>query len=324
MAQAIDSGARVRIANQDLWRQFHKHTTEMIVTKNGRKLFPKVEFVLEGLQPDANYALVLHIERVDDTRYKFTNGEWVSAGRADPRTPSRAIHHQDGISQSGKAWMRGTVCFDRVKLTNSTQDVGPNIQLYSMHKYRPILHVYRISEAVPYSPTSGVYQPMQNQLVPVAMVSDPVMDFIAVTAYQNQNIIKLKIEHNPFAKGFREGSERKRSLSNSPSEMKLLELSVLNYSSPSPSSKRVSRGSTTMIPTEFAGASKYDSSALMRSPQSSLTPMAPYAIPTPNWTYPMWNPSAYMFAPMINPLNAYQFPMQSSYYAPQPCHGKSI
>lgn len=84
-----------------------------------------------------------------------------------------------------------------------------------MHKYRPILHVYRINDALPYSPTS-MYQQMQNQLIPMAIVSNSIMDFIAVTAYQNQNVIKLKIEHNPFAKGFREGAERKRSLSVSP------------------------------------------------------------------------------------------------------------
>ncbi|VDM37878.1 unnamed protein product [Toxocara canis] len=306
MTRPLDGngGVRVRIANENLWKQFHKHTTEMIVTKSGRKLFPKVEFQLEGLQPDANYALVLHIERVDDTRYKFTNGEWVAAGRADPRTPARPIHHQDGISQSGKAWMRGVVCFDRVKLTNSSQDV----QLYSMHKYRPVLHVYRINDTVPYSPSS-MYQQMQSQLVPVTFVSDPIMDFIAVTAYQNQNVIKLKIQHNPFAKGFREGAERKRSLSDSPS------------SSPSPSSKRLPRGITNGEVSTFP---RYESSALMRSTSGALAPMAPYALPTPNWSYPMWNPSAYMFAPMINPLNPYHFPIQPPYYAPQPCHGKSI
>ena len=30
--------------------------------------------------------------------------------------------------------------------------------------------------------------------------------FIAVTAYQNQLITKLKIDSNPFAKGFRDSS----------------------------------------------------------------------------------------------------------------------
>ena len=29
-------------------------------------------------------------------------------------------------------------------------------------------------------------------------------EFIGVTAYQNEKITQLKIDHNPFAKGFRE------------------------------------------------------------------------------------------------------------------------
>jgi hypothetical protein len=33
--------------------------------------------------------------------------------------------------------------------------------------------------------------------------------FTAVTAYQNERITKLKIEYNPFAKGFRDGQNRK-------------------------------------------------------------------------------------------------------------------
>lgn len=36
------------------------------------------------------------------------------------------------------------------------------------------------------------------------------MTFIAVTAYQNSEVTQLKISYNPFAKGFREGSERDR------------------------------------------------------------------------------------------------------------------
>ena len=43
------------------------------------------------------------------------------------------------------------------------------------------------------------------------------MEFIAVTAYQNDRITRLKIDHNPFAKGFRDNGharkDKKRSAS---------------------------------------------------------------------------------------------------------------
>ena len=76
-----------------------------------------------------------------------------------------------------------------------------------MHKYRPTLLIYRIKNQP--SPFAAFSVP-QNEMLPVATFTDPVLHFIAVTAYQNQNIIKLKIKYNPFAKGFREGNERKR------------------------------------------------------------------------------------------------------------------
>ncbi|KHJ85277.1 T-box, partial [Oesophagostomum dentatum] len=61
-------------------------------------------------------------------------------------------------------------------------------------------------------------------------------EFIAVTAYQNNEVTQLKISHNPFAKGFREGSERDRKRTSiSPA-----------YSEPSP--KRISPMSVEMKP----------------------------------------------------------------------------
>ena len=70
----------------------------------------------------------------------------------------------------------------------------PNmIVLNSMHKYQPrILIVPAESmERIAYAPTYSAYV-------------FPSTEFVAVTAYQNQRVTKLKIAHNPFAKGFRE------------------------------------------------------------------------------------------------------------------------
>jgi len=57
------------------------------------------------------------------------------------------------------------------------------------------------------------------------------MQFIAVTAYQNDKITQLKIDHNPFAKGFRDtGSARrdkKRSASIIRSQMEKAKLQKL-------------------------------------------------------------------------------------------------
>uniref|UniRef100_A0A0K0FX23 T-box domain-containing protein n=1 Tax=Strongyloides venezuelensis TaxID=75913 RepID=A0A0K0FX23_STRVS len=39
----IDPNISVSITNEWLWKKFHTHTTEMIVTKSGRKMFPKAD-----------------------------------------------------------------------------------------------------------------------------------------------------------------------------------------------------------------------------------------------------------------------------------------
>ena len=64
--------------------------------------------------------------------------------------------------------------------------------LNSMHKYQPRFHLVRASDILqlPYS-TFRTY-----------VFSETL--FIGVTAYQNEKITQLKIDHNPFAKGFRD------------------------------------------------------------------------------------------------------------------------
>ena len=67
------------------------------------------------------------------------------------------------------------------------------IVLNSMHKYQPRILIIPCDqlEKLPYAPMYSSYV-------------FPSTTFVAVTAYQNNRVTKLKIAHNPFAKGFRE------------------------------------------------------------------------------------------------------------------------
>ncbi|XP_029546965.1 T-box transcription factor TBX6L-like isoform X2 [Salmo trutta] len=68
-----------------------------------------------------------------------------------------------------------------------------------MHKYQPRLQI--VLSPDPHSPLLGDY----------LRFTFPEAAFIVVTAYQNSEITKLKIDNNPFAKGFRDnGLNRKR------------------------------------------------------------------------------------------------------------------
>ncbi|ENN72566.1 hypothetical protein YQE_10906, partial [Dendroctonus ponderosae] len=70
--------------------------------------------------------------------------------------------------------------------------------LNSMHKYQPRFHLVRANDILklPYS-TFRTYVFKETE-------------FIAVTAYQNEKITQLKIDNNPFAKGFRDTGAGKR------------------------------------------------------------------------------------------------------------------
>lgn len=69
------------------------------------------------------------------------------------------------------------------------------IVLQSLHKYQPRLHIVEVTE-------DGVED--LNDSSKTQTFIFPETQFIAVTAYQNTDITQLKIDHNPFAKGFRD------------------------------------------------------------------------------------------------------------------------
>ena len=69
-----------------------------------------------------------------------------------------------------------------------------------MHKYQPRIHLIRRRASAANSPIGNVEDEECKTFV------FPETTFTAVTAYQNQLITKLKIDSNPFAKGFRDST----------------------------------------------------------------------------------------------------------------------
>ncbi|XP_029132493.2 T-box transcription factor TBX2b-like [Labrus bergylta] len=196
-----DDDPKVTLDSQNLWNEFHKRGTEMVITKSGRRMFPPFKVRVDGLDETAKYILLMDIVAVDDCRYKFHNSRWMVAGKADPEMPKRMYIHPDSPSK-GEQWMSKPVAFHKLKLTNNISDKHGFTILNSMHKYQPRFHIVRANDIMklPYS-TFRTYV-------------FPETEFIAVTAYQNEKITQLKIDNNPFAKGFRDtgnGRREKRS-----------------------------------------------------------------------------------------------------------------
>ncbi|CAL1582993.1 unnamed protein product [Knipowitschia caucasica] len=199
---------QVELQCADLWKRFHDIGTEMIITKAGRRMFPAMRVKLSGLDPHQQYYIAMDIVPVDNKRYRYVyhSSKWMVAGNADSPVPPRVYIHPDSLA-SGDTWMRQVVSFDKLKLTNNELDDQGHIILHSMHKYQPRVHVIRKDFSSDLSP---------NKPVPtgegVKSFSFPETVFTTVTAYQNQQITRLKIDRNPFAKGFRDSGRNRTGL----------------------------------------------------------------------------------------------------------------
>lgn len=87
--------------------------------------------------------------------------------------------------------MKEPISFAKVKLTNKSNGTG-QIMLNSLHKYEPRILLVRVNSE-------------HRHVIPYPY---PETQFIAVTAYQNEEVTSLKIKYNPFAKAFLDAKER--------------------------------------------------------------------------------------------------------------------
>ena len=158
-------------------------------------MFPTLQCEISGLEPDQQYNLFVDIVLCDPNHWKFQGGKWIPFGLSanDPALTggaSRVYLHPDSPN-TGAFWMKSEIVFNKLKLTNNKAGSQEHILLSSMHKYIPRLHIAPVDDH-------------KN----VKTYTFDETKFIAVTAYQNTDITQLKIDYNPFAKGFRDNMER--------------------------------------------------------------------------------------------------------------------
>nr|XP_047135371.1 T-box transcription factor mls-1-like [Hydra vulgaris] len=194
--QNVHENISAVLKNSRIFEQFHRNTTEMVVTKQGRRMFPAPEIILSGLDPNRSYIIFMDIVPVDNAKYKWTNKNWIMHDKNDNCWSSEIFVHPDS-PLLGLQWMKKSISFKTLKLTNNSSNSKGNIHLSSMHKYQPRIHLIQTCDMhlINFQPfCTFVFKECQ---------------FIAVTAYQNPKITDLKIKYNPFAKGFRDELNKK-------------------------------------------------------------------------------------------------------------------
>ncbi|KAM8916660.1 MAX dimerization protein MGA a isoform 2-T8 [Spinachia spinachia] len=187
-------GIRVALDNNSMWNEFFRCKTEMILTKQGSRMFPYCRFRISGLQPSTKYSLYMDIHPLDGSRYRWTGKSWQVAGKAEGHVKSRPFAHPESPS-TGQHWMQSPVSFYQLKLTNCSLDLEGNTVLHPMHRYLPRMHVVQTD-------TAGKDMNLTGPAVVTFAFHQTA--FTAVTTYQNSRFSQLKVDYNPFAKGLKE------------------------------------------------------------------------------------------------------------------------
>ncbi|KAL9989550.1 hypothetical protein ACROYT_G004112 [Oculina patagonica] len=198
----VQREVQVAMQQSDLWWKFYACGTEMVITRTGRRMFPTLALSFLGMDPRRYYSVHVDIVPVDGYAYTFVNNMWQVNGMASEMhaLPYIQSYQADEVAHTGLYWMKNGVDFKKVRLTN--RRVGPfkdgELHLSPNRKYQPRIHVVEeTEEGVKVSCSTYVF---------------PETTFIAVTTYQNEELIQMKIDHNPFAKGFRDKGTRRRYL----------------------------------------------------------------------------------------------------------------
>ncbi|NXB49787.1 TBX22 factor, partial [Leucopsar rothschildi] len=190
-AESRAGGVQVELQGSELWGRFHDIGTEMIITKAGRRMFPSVRVKVKGLEPLQQYYIAIDVVPVDSKRYRYVyhSSQWMVAGDTDHSciTP-RLYIHPDSPPCSGETWMRQIISFDRVKLTNNEMDDKGHVGVG-----QPRRGHRGGAEHHPGVGGRGDGAPRWPQ--PLVPARPPLFTL---------QITKLKIDRNPFAKGFRD------------------------------------------------------------------------------------------------------------------------
>ncbi|NXT28586.1 TBX5 factor, partial [Syrrhaptes paradoxus] len=187
-------GIKVFLHERELWLKFHEVGTEMIITKAGRRMFPSYKVKVTGLNPKTKYILLMDIVPADDHRYKFADNKWSVTGKAEPAMPGRLYVHPDSPA-TGAHWMRQLVSFQKLKLTNNHLDPFGHVSTTGGRQALRMSGVPRRANVL----GEGMRAPAGPSPLPPAVpwtCDEPV-------AFPPFQITQLKIENNPFAKGFR-------------------------------------------------------------------------------------------------------------------------
>ncbi|KAL9973093.1 hypothetical protein ACROYT_G019505 [Oculina patagonica] len=157
-------------------------------------MFPVPEFCITGLNPDQWYICSLEFSPVDaKRRYNYKKDEgWFPAEKLSRNiaVPRRYDHPDKAFL--GAYLLKKGIAFNHCKLTNAATS-AENVTLNVFQRYQLGIIITKVGSQ------SAAWRFIFPETV-----------FITVTKYYNETVIKMKINNNPFAAGFRKKRSRRK------------------------------------------------------------------------------------------------------------------
>ncbi|XP_048775603.2 T-box protein 12-like [Ostrea edulis] len=185
----INGSIVLSLMEAKMWHKFLELGTEMIINRSGRRMFPYVEFFLKGVDPAGLYDVMFDIIPASSKSFKFLNNKWIPIGKKDEEFKNHPFKHPDS-PRIGSDWMSRKISFEKIKLSNNP-DTCTKDGIFTLHTFQK----YFVS----------IYIVKHEEDDELSVMDFPIRatTFIAVTAYNNRKVTKLKINSNPYSKGFR-------------------------------------------------------------------------------------------------------------------------
>jgi hypothetical protein len=145
---------------------------------------------MSGMEENALYTVQIEFRYADNFKYRFMNGEWRTCARSEPtllagqRSNSNQqqpiLYEHPDSPNFGHHWCKDFVAFAKLKLSNNeNHKCSDSVFLKSLLKYEPCIHVYKHDKK------------NVDDRVLVKSQSFPQTAFIAVTAYQNEQVCSV-------------------------------------------------------------------------------------------------------------------------------------
>ena len=135
---------------------------------------------MSGLEESALYTVQVEFRVSDQFKYRFVNGEWRATQRTEKISSVPVIYEHADSPNFGHHWTKDAIPFTKLKLTNNEHTKSKDsVFLRSLNKYDPIIHIYRHDR-----------KNVDDKMLIFSHFFKETQ-FIAVTAYQNEQVIIL-------------------------------------------------------------------------------------------------------------------------------------